>query len=79
MIDSPNTPPFFMALFYLMIDEHEQAYAWLDRGIRERGDLMHSLRTTPFFIAAWQDPRFATVLERMRLGSPLKAPAHEPR
>ncbi|MGQ0650444.1 MAG: protein kinase domain-containing protein [Gemmatimonadaceae bacterium] len=72
MVRAPDAPPFFMALLHLIIDEHEQVYEWLDRGVRERGDLMHSLRTNPFFMTAWDDPRFATVLEQLRLGPPLK-------
>lgn len=75
VVRSPDAPPFFMALLHLVIDEYEQVYEWLDRGVRERGDLMHSLRTNPFFIKVWRDPRFAAVLERMRLGPPLEAPA----
>ncbi|MGH7712093.1 MAG: protein kinase domain-containing protein [Gemmatimonadaceae bacterium] len=74
VVRSADAPPFFMALLHLTIREHEQVYAWLDRGVRERGDLMHSLRTTPWFITEWKDPRFAALLERMRLGPPLEPP-----
>jgi hypothetical protein len=35
---------------------------------------MHSLRTTPFFMSEWSDPRFAAVLQQMRLGPPLGPP-----
>ena len=54
VVRSPDAPPFFMALLHLTINEHEQVYEWLDRGVGERGDLMHSLRTNPFFIKAWR-------------------------
>ncbi len=74
IVHTPDAPPFFMALLNLTIGEHDQAYAWLDRGVRERGDLMHSLRTNPFFITEWKDPRFAALLKRMRLGPPLEPP-----
>ncbi len=67
---SPDTNPFGRALLYLMIDEHEQCYVWLNRGVDERGDQMHSLRTNPFFVTARDDPRFVAVLQRMRLGPP---------
>jgi hypothetical protein len=71
MVRSHETPPFFMALLLMLMDEDDEAYTWLNRGVDERGDLMHSLRTTPFFMSAWGDPRFAAVLERMRLGPPM--------
>lgn len=64
-----------MALLHLTIGEHEKAYEWLDRGVSERGDLMHSLRTNPFFLSEWRDPRFADLLQRMRLGPPLEPPS----
>lgn len=74
VLSQPNGPPFFMALLHLTIGEHEKAYAWLDRGVQERGDLMHSLRTNPFFKSEWHDPRFAELLQRMQLGPPLEPP-----
>lgn len=74
-VRSSDVPPFGMALLYLMIDDQEQCYAWLNRGVDERGDQMHSLRTNPFFITAWPDPRFAAVLQRLRLGPPLSVVA----
>ncbi len=67
---SPDTPPFFAALLHLLLDEPDQALEWLHRGVEERGDLMHTLRTNPFFMALWPDPRFAAVLQRLHLGPP---------
>ncbi len=64
----------WMALFHLMLGDLEHTFAWLNRGVDERSDLMHSIRTNPFFTSAWQDPRFAAVLQRMRLGPPLAPP-----
>lgn len=72
-VQSPDVTPLWMALFYLLLDDQEQMYAWLNRGVDERADLMHSMRSNPFFMKAWRDPRFAAVLERMRLGPPLVA------
>ncbi|MGQ0641258.1 MAG: tetratricopeptide repeat protein, partial [Gemmatimonadaceae bacterium] len=74
VLRQPDPPPFFMALLHLTIDEHDKVYKWLDRGVVERADLMHSLRSNPFFISEWKDPRFAALLQRMRLGSPLDPP-----
>jgi eukaryotic-like serine/threonine-protein kinase len=74
VVSQPDGPPFFMALLQLIVGEHAKAYEWLDRGVRERGDLMHTLRTNPFFKSEWRDPRFAELLQRMRLGPPLEAP-----
>jgi tetratricopeptide (TPR) repeat protein len=74
VLKQPAAPPFFMALLHLTIGEYDKVYDWLDRGIDERGDLMHSLRTNPFFISEWKNPRFAAVLQRMRLGPPLEPP-----
>jgi TolB-like protein/Tfp pilus assembly protein PilF len=75
VLSQPDGPPFFMAYLSLTIGEKDKAYEWLDRGVRERGDLMHSLRTTPFFASEWSDPRFAAVLQQMGLGSPLEPPS----
>jgi len=75
VVNQPDGPPFFMALLHLTIGEHEKAYEWLDRGVEVRGDLMHSLRTNPFLKSEWRDPRFAALLQRMRLGPPLEPPS----
>jgi len=66
-LSAPDVNPFGRALLYLMINDHDHCYAWLNRGVDERGDQMHSLRTNPFFVTAWSDPRFVAVLQRMRL------------
>lgn len=71
VVSQPDGPPFFMAYLNLTIGQKDAAYQWLRRGVEERGDLMHSLRTTPFFMSEWGDPRFAELLRLMRLGSPL--------
>jgi hypothetical protein len=68
---SPDNNPFGRALLYLRIDDQEQCFAWLNRGVDERGDQMHSLRSNPFFVSAWTDPRYTAVLQRMRLEPPL--------
>jgi hypothetical protein len=60
-----------MALLSMFIGELDATYHWLDRGIAERADMMHTLRTNPFFTEAWGDPRFAVILQRMGLGEPL--------
>ncbi|MBC7896906.1 MAG: tetratricopeptide repeat protein, partial [Cytophagaceae bacterium] len=62
--------PFFMALLHLFIDELDTAYEWLDRGVQERSDMMHTLRTNPFFRPAWGDPRFGAIVRRVGLGEP---------
>ena len=65
------TPPFFRALLHMFVDELDETYEALNRGVEERADMMHTLRTNPFFTSAWGDPRFAGILKRMRLGEPL--------
>ncbi|MFN8574505.1 MAG: protein kinase [Gemmatimonadaceae bacterium] len=75
-VQAPNVSPVWMALFHLMLGDLEQTFAWLNRGVDERSDLMHSIRTNPFFTSAWPDPRFAAVLQRMRLG-PSLAPTRQ--
>ncbi|MFN8570803.1 MAG: protein kinase [Gemmatimonadaceae bacterium] len=70
LVESPDTPPFFMALLHHLRDEPDQTFEWLNRGVEQRGDLMHSLRTNPFFLDLWPDPRFAAVLQRMNLEPP---------
>jgi hypothetical protein len=68
-LGAPDINPFGRALLYLMIDDREQCYAWLNRGVDERGDQLHSLRTSPFFASARGDPGFDAVLQRLRLGT----------
>jgi hypothetical protein len=70
---APKTSPFFVALLHLMIGDMDAVYTWLDRGVEERSDMMHTLRTNPFFVSQWGNPRFAAVLQRIGLGEPLSA------
>ncbi len=72
---SPNAPPFFIAMLHASIGEHDTAFEWLERGIAERADFMHSLRTNPFFMSEWEDPRFAVLLKKLNLGPPREVPA----
>jgi len=59
-------------VLHAALGEHDKVYPWLERGVRERADFMHSLRTNPFLIGEWKDPRFAEILQQMRLGPPRK-------
>ena len=75
MTQAPDPPPFFMAVLHAALGDHDKVYPWLERGVRERADFMHSLRTNPFLINEWKDPRFAEILQQMRLGPPRQLPA----
>ena len=57
--------PWVIALQYAPIGESEQAFAWLERGFRERDPLMIHLKANPRFDPLRSDPRFDDLLRRI--------------
>ncbi len=58
-------PPWPIAITYAWIGEAEEAFAWLERGYRERDPLMKQLRSDPSLDPLRSDPRFDDLLRRI--------------
>jgi len=52
---------------YLGLGERDQAFAWLDRAYREHSSILQILKVYPPFDPLRGDPRFADLLQRVRL------------
>ena len=55
------------ALVYAALNEPDSAFAWLERGYKERTNWMVWLNRDPRWAGIRKDPRFAALSERMRL------------
>ncbi len=60
-------PPYNIALIYNGLDERDEALAWLERAYRERDPKMTFLKVEPKWNNLRSDPRFISLLKRMRL------------
>lgn len=60
-------PPFHIAMAYAGLHDADAAFAWLERGYRERGSFMDGLAVTPGFAPLHGDLRWRPLLRRMRL------------
>jgi TolB-like protein/tetratricopeptide (TPR) repeat protein len=57
--------PWMIASLYTGIGETDEAFAWLERGYRERDPLMVDLKAQPVFDPIRSDPRFDDLLRRI--------------
>ena len=57
--------PYVIAALYSRIGEMEEAFAWLERGYRERDPQMVFLKTRVTFDPLRSDPRFDDLLRRI--------------
>jgi serine/threonine-protein kinase len=62
-----RVPADFMALALTGLGEVDQAFQWLDRALAERAWTLVLLKVDPPFRSLWPDPRFARLLERIKL------------
>ena len=62
--------PLDIAMVYTGLGDRDRAFSWLERAYTERVRLMPSLKVDPSFDPLHSDPRFAALLERMRLFEP---------
>ncbi len=62
-------PPYAFALVYNGLDEHDEAFAWLERGIEQRDPKMMFLKVEPKWNNLHDDPRFVSLLKRIKLPS----------
>ncbi|HXJ92816.1 MAG TPA: tetratricopeptide repeat protein [Terriglobia bacterium] len=56
-----------IAAIYLDLGEHDQAFHWLDKAYEERSDLLTYAKVDPTFDGLHSDPRWAGLLERLKL------------
>jgi TolB-like protein/Tfp pilus assembly protein PilF len=63
--------PIDMAFRYLLVDEHEKALDWLEKGYEVRDQSMPYITTDIYFTwPLFDHPRFVTLLEKMNLPPP---------
>ena len=58
-------PPFDVALAYVGLGDHDQAFAWLEKAYDERARAMLSLKVHPGLDPLRSDPRFADLQRRV--------------
>ena len=54
-------------MVYVGLGERDQAFAWLERAFDERRGWLAYLKVEPMLDPLRTDPRFATLVRRMRL------------
>jgi tetratricopeptide (TPR) repeat protein len=60
-------PPFDVALAYVGLGDHDQAFAWLEKAYDERARAMLSLKVHPGLDPLRSDPRFIALVRRMKV------------
>jgi Flp pilus assembly protein TadD len=59
-------PPVGIALAYVGLGDRDAAFAWLERGVREHAAFMDSIYTMPVFDPLRGDPRWTSLMRRLR-------------
>ena len=59
--------PFHLAKIYTGLDDHEQAFAWLDRAADQQFAFLYEIKSQPQFDRLRTDPRYAILLRRLNL------------
>jgi TolB-like protein len=65
LTDAEDFSPYVIAILYTQIGETDAAFAWLERGYRERDPLMTGLNFWPIWDPLRSDPRFDDLLRRI--------------
>jgi TolB-like protein len=60
-------PPTSFALIHVGLGERDACFEWLDRAVDERDHMITPIKTYPFLDPIRDDPRYAALLEKMRL------------
>jgi tetratricopeptide (TPR) repeat protein len=60
-------PPYHIALIYNGMDERDEAFAWLERGVVQRDAKMTFLKVEPKWNNLRSDPRFAELMRKVGL------------
>ena len=61
------TPTMDMACAYISMDDYDTGFQWLERGIIDHSASMNYITWPPWFDDIYNDPRYASILRRMRL------------
>lgn len=61
-------PSYWIALIYVGLGDKEEAFTWLERAYSERSSWLAWMNVEPRFDPLRSDPRFISLLTRMRLG-----------
>jgi tetratricopeptide (TPR) repeat protein len=64
---SKYVPSVYIALIYVGLGDHNQAFVWLDKAYQERCEYLVYLPTEPAADPLRTDPRFSALLERLGL------------
>jgi TolB-like protein/Tfp pilus assembly protein PilF len=67
MAETAYVPPTAFAWTHLGLGEVDAAFAWLDRAVEGRDQLMMPIKSYAFFDPIRADPRFAALLRKMNL------------
>jgi DNA-binding winged helix-turn-helix (wHTH) protein/Flp pilus assembly protein TadD len=62
-------PTFSIALIYIGLNDTNNALEWLNKAVQERSTYMVYAKTDPLLDRVRSDPRFAQLLDRMKLNS----------
>ncbi len=73
-LDTMARVPLFVAFVYATMNRDDEAFAWLERGVAERGYWMYSIGGQPSLRRYRNDPRFLSLLDRLGLPRPKGAP-----
>jgi serine/threonine protein kinase/Tfp pilus assembly protein PilF len=57
--------PAFIAFIYAKAGDKEQAFIWMEKGLKEKSDAIQYLKTNPMADSLRSDPRYADMLKRM--------------
>ena len=67
MADLSGKDPVKLATVFAAIGDYDQAFEWLERGVQGRYRAMLEIAVTPEFEPVRSDPRFVSILQRMKL------------
>jgi serine/threonine protein kinase/Tfp pilus assembly protein PilF len=59
--------PWYIASIYASLDDKDQAFIWLEKGVEERSFKSSGIKLEPKFQKLWSDARFPALLKKMGL------------
>jgi non-specific serine/threonine protein kinase len=71
-VDQGNIPPSVLAAIFVALDQPDEAFTWLDRGLASRDSAMLSLRVDPLLAGLHTDPRWPALVSRVVAAGGLK-------